>query len=60
MMGGIFPFRPERGALKTFKARLASLFQLDEIRVMQIMENIQYRDIPKLRTPPNGEFLTLV
>jgi hypothetical protein len=42
MMGGIFPFKPERGALKTFKMRLASLFQLDEIRVMQIMENIQY------------------
>jgi len=38
----LFPFRPERGALKTFKMRLASLFQFDEIRVMQIMENIQY------------------
>ena len=38
----LFPFKPENGALKTFKMRLVSLFRFDEIRVMQIMENIQY------------------
>ena len=38
----LFPFRPEKDALKTFKMRLHSLFRFDEIRVMQIMENIQY------------------
>ena len=41
MIGGL-PFRVEPGALKTFVKRFKSLVDFDEIRVMQLLENIQY------------------
>ena len=42
MIGGLLPFRVESGAFKTFVKRLKSLIVFDEIRVMQLLENIQY------------------
>jgi hypothetical protein len=41
MIGGL-PFRPEPGAVKTFTKRFRSLINFDEVRVMQLLENIQY------------------
>jgi hypothetical protein len=36
------PFAPEKGAGKTAARRLASLVRFDDIRIMQLLENIQY------------------
>jgi hypothetical protein len=41
MIGG-FPFRIEPGAFKTFMKRFKSLTDFNEVRVMQLLENIQY------------------
>lgn len=40
--GGTFPFRMERGAGKHFRERLASLLSRSDIRVMQLLEILQY------------------
>jgi hypothetical protein len=42
MIGGIFPFKIENGAVKQIQRRFKSLTTFDEVRIMQIMESIQY------------------
>ncbi len=38
----MFPFRVERGAGKHFRERLASLLSTSDIRIMQVLEILQY------------------
>jgi hypothetical protein len=37
-----FPFSVEKGAARHFKERLASLMKMDEVRVMTLLEALQY------------------
>lgn len=37
-----FPFSIEKGAARHFKERLASLLKMDEVRVMTLLEALQY------------------